>query len=161
LGVSLSGLLDSALAAPLGRSLTIGSTLLAPIFSRGRLTSELEFASAAQVETVEQYRLAILRALKEAEDARSAIARSGERASLLREIVTEAGTTARLANLQYIEGEEDLLNVLDAQQLLNQAENAAVLATQEQLFARIALYRAAGGFHAGPLTQAPNPRLAF
>jgi outer membrane protein TolC len=160
--VSLGGV-AGLLTGNLGKTVTIGSSLLAPVFSRGKLESQYAYVTAAQVEAVERYRQAILSALKEAEDARGSIDRSGERAQLMAEIAGQASETARLANLQYIEGEEDLLSVLDAQQLLNDAEDARVLATQEQLFARIALYRAAGGARAGPLARADAvpPRLAY
>jgi NodT family efflux transporter outer membrane factor (OMF) lipoprotein len=160
--VSLGGV-AGLLTGNLGKTVTIGSSLLAPIFSRGKLESQYAYATAAQVEAVERYRQAILSALKEAEDARGSIDRSGERAQLMAEIAGQASETARLANLQYIEGEEDLLSVLDAQQLLNDAEDARVLATQEQLFARIALYRAAGGARAGTLARANSapPKLAY
>jgi len=65
--------------------------------------------------------------------------------------------------LRYIEGEQDLGSVLDAQDLLTDAEDAQVLAAQEELFARIALYRAAGGSRAGTLAAAPDapPRLSY
>jgi len=72
IGISLQGLLESATGGPLGTSLKIGSSLLAPIFSRGRLESDFQFASAAQVEAAERYRKTIVGALAEVEDARSA-----------------------------------------------------------------------------------------
>ena len=115
IGISMQGLLETATSSPLGKSLNVGSSLLMPIFSRGRLQSALQFASAVQVEVVERYRQRILAALAEVEDARSAGLQSAERAKLLDAIVDEARLTARLANVRYIEGEEDLLSVLDAQ----------------------------------------------
>jgi len=162
-GVSLTGLLSNAIAGPLGKTVTLGSSLLAPIFSRGKLESDLALASGVQVESVERYRQTILTALKEAEDARSAMDRSAERARLLDEIVAQATLTARLANTQYIEGEQDVRYLLDTEEQLNQAEDAQVVAVQEQLAARIALYRAAGGFHAGMAQRADAgpPRLAY
>ena len=148
IGISLRGLLETATSMPLGKSLNIGSSLLAPIFSRGRLQSELQFASAIQVEAVERYRQTILTALAEVENARSAGQRSAERAGLLDAIVEEARLTARLANVRYIEGEEDLLSVLDAQTSLSDAEDAQVVGWQERIFAQIALYRSMGGYSA-------------
>ena len=148
IGISLRGLLETATSMPLGKSLNIGSSLLAPIFSRGRLQSELQFASAIQVEAVERYRQTILTALAEVENARSAGQRSAERAGLLDAIVEEARLTARLANVRYIEGEEDLLSVLDAQTSLSDAEDAQVVGWQERIFAQIALYRSMGGYTA-------------
>lgn len=149
LGISLQGLLQTVVGTPLGQSVSIGSSLLAPIFSRGRLHSEFQYASAVQVEVVERYRQRVLAALAEVEDARSAGQRSAERAKLLDAIVEEARLTARLANVRYIEGEEDLLSVLDAQTSLSDAEDAQVIGWQERIFAQIALYRSMGGnFHA-------------
>ena len=150
--LSLSSLLGTATGSPLGKSLSIGSSLLAPIFSRGRLQSEFQFASAVQVEAVERYRRTILAALVQVEDARSAGLRSAERAKLLEAIVDEARLTARLANVQYIEGEEDLQNVLDAETSLSNAEDAQAIGWQERLFAQIALYRSMGGFQKGRAT---------
>ena len=143
--LSASGLLESAVGGALGRSVNLASSVLAPIFSQGRLQSEFRFASAAQAESVERYRLAIVTALAEVEDIRSAVAASGERASLLDLIVAEARLTARLANMQYIEGEEGLQALLNAEQWLSDAEEAQALSRQERLFAQIALYRAMGG----------------
>ena len=137
--------LETAVGTPLGTSVGIGSSLLAPIFSRGRLQSELQFASAVQVEVVERYRQRVLAALAEVEDARSANRRSAERAQLLDAIVDEARLTARLANVRYIEGEEDLLSVLNAQTSLSDSEDAQVIGWQERMFAQIALYRSMGG----------------
>ena len=127
----------------------VGSSLLAPIFSRGRLESGLQFASAVQVEAVERYRQGILTALAQVEDARSAGQRSAERARLLDAIVEEARLTARLANVRFIEGEEDLLSVLDAQTSLSDAEDAQVIGWQERLFSQISLYRSMGGYQPG------------
>ena len=148
INISMQGLLETATSTPLGKSLNIGSSLLAPIFSRGRLESALQFASAVQVEVVERYRQKILTALAEVEDARSAGQRSAERAKLLDSIVEEARLTARLANVRFIEGEEDLLSVLDAQTSLSDAEDAQVIGWQERLFSQVALYRSMGGYSA-------------
>ncbi len=148
INISMQGLLETATSSPLGKSLNIGSSLLAPIFSRGRLESALQFAAAVQVEVVEQYRQKILAALAEVEDARGAGQRSAERAKLLDAIVNEARLTARLANVRFIEGEEDLLSVLDAQTSLSDAEDAQVIGWQERLFSQIALYRSMGGYSA-------------
>jgi outer membrane protein TolC len=64
---------------------------------------------------------------------------------LLDQVVEEARTTARLTRLQFIEGEADLRFVIDAQQLLVQAEDARAISLQERLNAAIDLYRAMGG----------------
>ncbi len=157
--LSLSGLIGDSSTGPLGKVISAGSSILAPIFARGRLRGDLEYASAYQVETVETYRRTVLQALSDVEDAQSAVLHSRERADLLEQIVDEARNTARLANLQYLEGEADLQNLLDAQQFLSDAEEAQVLASQDRFDALIALYRAMGGHDATVASDAP--RLAY
>jgi NodT family efflux transporter outer membrane factor (OMF) lipoprotein len=146
LRLSASALGQAAtLGGPLGATLSIGSDLLAPIFNRRRLRGELGTAAAEQAETVELYRGALLEAFGEAENGLVAVAQSRAREDLLAAIVAEARTTARLARLQYLEGEADLQRVLDAEQLLVRAEDAQAVARQERLEAAIDLYKALGG----------------
>ncbi len=135
----------AALGGPVGATLAAGADLLAPIFDRGRLNGELAFAGAAQRESVEAYRGALLNALREAEDALTAAVESRARHALLAEILTEARITARLARLQYMEGDADLQTVLDAERRLVAVEDALAIAAQERLEAAVDLYRAMGG----------------
>lgn len=135
----------ATLTGPFGATVSAGAALLAPIFEGGRLRGQLSNASAAQAETVELYRRALLIALGEAEDALSAISQSQARQLLLDQVVEEARTTLRLRRLQYIEGEADLRDVLDAQRLLVQAQDARAISVQERMNAAIDLYRAMGG----------------
>ena len=135
----------ATLTGPFGSTITAGATLLAPIFQGGRLRGTLSAATAVQAESVELYRAALLTALREAEDALEATQQSRVRRALLDRIVEEARTAARLRRLQFIEGEADLSDVLDAQRLLVQAEDARAVSLQENLNAAIDLYRAMGG----------------
>jgi outer membrane protein, multidrug efflux system len=146
LRLSASALGQAAtLGGPIGVTLSVGSDLLAPIFNRRRLRGELGTAAADQAESVELYRGALLAALAEAENGLAAIVHSRAREAMLIEIVEEAKTTARLARLQYLEGEADLQRVLDAEQLLVRAEDARAVALQERLEAAIDLHKALGG----------------
>ena len=165
LSLSASGLGQAAsLSGPISTTLSIGASLLAPIFDRGRLRGDLEFAAGRQVESVELYRLALLTSLAEAENALSATERARAREALLLQVVEEARLTARLARLQYIEGEADLQRLFDAEQRLVEAEDARAVALQERLEATIDLFTAMGGAYrggpvdAGALAAAPSPR---
>lgn len=135
----------ASLSGPYGLTLATGAALLAPIFNGGRLRGEFALATAQQAETVELYRGALLTGLAEAENALTAVEKSRARHALLEQVVTEARTTARLTRLQYIEGEADLRFMIDAQQMLVQAEDARAIAIQERMNAAIDLYRALGG----------------
>lgn len=146
LRLSASGLVQAAsLGGPVGTVLSIGANLLAPIFNRGRLHGEYDAATARQRESVELYRRDLLTALAEVENALSAGARSREREALLLQVLEEARLTARLARLSYIEGEADLQQVLDAEALLVEAEDARALVLQQRLESAIDLFRATGG----------------
>lgn len=146
--LSLSGLAEASLSDPLRSTVTLGSNLLAPIFARGSLTRDMRVAEAQQVEAVESYRRTVLAALAQVEDLLSAGAAARARAALIDQIVAEARITTRLGNAQYLSGEEDLNTLLDAEQLLGDAEEARILAMQEIIFARIGLYLASGGVSA-------------
>jgi NodT family efflux transporter outer membrane factor (OMF) lipoprotein len=135
----------ASLSGPLSSTYAIGADLLAPIFNRGRLRANLEFAAGRQVESVELYRQVLLNSLAEAEDALSAVERSKAREALLIQVVEEARLTARLARVQYVGGEADLQHVLDAEQQLTEAEDARAIALQERLEAAIDLFKAMGG----------------
>jgi NodT family efflux transporter outer membrane factor (OMF) lipoprotein len=135
----------ATLTGPFGATITAGASLLAPIFEGGRLRGQLSAASAAQAETVELYRRTLLVALQESEDALTAVQQSARREDLLNRVVEEARTTLRLRRLQYLEGEADLRDVLDAQRLLVQAEDARAVSLQERMNAAVNLYRAMGG----------------
>jgi multidrug efflux system outer membrane protein len=144
--LTASGLSQAAsLSGPLSSTFSIGASLLAPIFDRGRLRANLEYSAGRQVESVELYRQILLTSLAEVEDGLTAAAHSSSREQLLVEVVTEARLTARLARVQYIGGEADLQRVLDAEQRLTEAEDARAVALQERLEAAIDLFKAMGG----------------
>jgi multidrug efflux system outer membrane protein len=146
LHISARALGESAvLGGPLQTVLTAGASLLAPIFSGGRLRGNLMTASGQQVESVETYRAALLTATREGADALNALSESRRRVALLADTIDAARTTARLARRQYVEGAADLQTVLNAERGLLDLEDAHALAAQDRLDAAIDLYKAMGG----------------
>ena len=133
------------LGDPIASTFTVGSSLFAPIFDRSRLNGELRLAAARQAESVEIYRRSLLTALAECENAMSAVSRAQAREAILIDIVTQARKTARLSRLQYIGGDADLQEVLDAEGFLIEAEDARAVAFQERIEAALDLYKAMGG----------------
>lgn len=132
-----------ATSAAVGRILplaTLGSDLLAPIFARSRLRGELQLSAAQQREAAALYRQAVLEALRDVENTLSSIARAREREVLLADVEKEALATSGLARRQYLEGDVDLQQLLDAQDLLIAAQDARAIARQELLAATIALW---------------------
>jgi len=146
----------ASLSGPLSSTFAIGADLLAPIFNRGRLRANLELSAGRQVESVELYRQVLLTALAEVEDALTAVDRARAREILLVEVVEEARLTARLARLQYMEGEADLQRLFDAEQRLVEAEDARAVALQERLEAAIDLFKSMGGNPSASSLQAAS-----
>ena len=136
---------SAAVAGPFGFTLTAASSLLAPIFSGGRLKGSLEAASARQRESVARYRQALLVALKEGSDALAAEELGRERDAILGHAIGDARRTASLARRQYLEGAADLTAVLDAERGAVLIEDEAALARADRLNAAIDVYRALGG----------------
>ena len=116
--VSAQGLLTNVSGGLLTKSVTLGASVLAPIFDRGQLRSNLKVTEADQAIAVEDYRAAVLGALSEIENLQGTMAAARERAALIGTTIEEARLTARLAHAQYIEGQEDLWTQIDAEQLL-------------------------------------------
>ncbi len=143
--LSAGGFLQSAAGGPVEALLSVGAGLLAPIFNREGLRADYELATARQRESVEVYRRALLNALAEVENARAAVTRSRTREALVAQAAGEARNTARLTRLQYLEGEADVRDVLDAEERLIEAEDALAVARQQRLEAAIDLFRATGG----------------
>ena len=145
LSISAGAIFEGAAGGPVGLALSTGSSLLASIFDGGRLNGNLLSAGGAQQEAAETYRKALLVSLADAEDAMTGLDRSRHRETLLRETLSVAHETARIARRQYVEGAADLLTVLDAERNALDVENAHILAVQDQLNAAVDLFKAIGG----------------
>lgn len=152
LSLTLSSAIQSTpLSAPANTTLSASSSVLAPIFSGGRLRGTLELAEAGQRELVATYRQAVLAAFREGEDALSAVAAAAQRADHLEEGARQAGRAYALARERYLAGATDYQTLLTSQQALLRARDSALQARQDRLFASVGLYQAMGG---GPAPEA-------
>ena len=126
-------------------SLAASATLAQTLFDGGRLRSQLASAESRRRELVENYRLAILTALREVEDGLGNVERNRRLEETQAEVVRQARRTLQLAELRYREGSDDLLSVLDAQRTLFQAQDQQVQLRLARLTAALDLYKALGG----------------
>lgn len=145
LDLSLGRNAQSFLGSGILSGLSIGADLMAPIFNRNRLKGNLALAAAQQRESVQNYREVLLATLADVENGLSAAAHARSRASILAAVTREARQTAALARVQYLEGDADLRHLLDAQDLLINAQDAELVSRQERLDAAIALFRVSRG----------------
>lgn len=127
------------------RSTALAAALAQTLFDGGRLRAQVETARSRQRELVESYRLSVLTALKEVEDALGNAARAREQEAAQRAIREEAQRSLRLSELRYREGADDLLAVLDAQRTLFQTQDQLAQQRLARLTAATDLYKALGG----------------
>lgn len=138
--------LEAAIANnPVTTTISIGSSLLAPIFQGGRLKAGVRLSEARKAELVEAYRQTVLVALREVEDALAGIRSARQRYSELRIALQEARNAYDLSRLQYEAGAIDFQNVLDAQRTLFDVEDSLAVARFDRLTAAVELIRALGG----------------
>jgi NodT family efflux transporter outer membrane factor (OMF) lipoprotein len=143
-----AGLASGALLAVLGgptSALSLGLSVLQPIFDGGRLRGQVSVAESQERELVENYRKAILTAFGEVEDALVAASRQAQQEALQQEVQAQAREALRLAEIRYREGVDDLLTVLDAQRTLFSAQDQLAQIRQNRLEAAVDLYKALGG----------------
>ncbi|MGZ8994500.1 MAG: efflux transporter outer membrane subunit, partial [Burkholderiaceae bacterium] len=143
-----AGIASNALLAIAGgptSALSIGLSLLQPIFDGGRLRGQVSVAASQERELVESYRKAILTAFGEVEDALVAANRQAQQEALQGEVQTQAREAVRLAEIRYREGVDDLLTVLDAQRTLFSAQDQLSQIRRSRLESAVDLYKALGG----------------
>ncbi len=139
---------DASIAAALGHpavtALSLASNVLAPIFSGGRLTGNLENITARQKELAAHYQKTVLVAFREVEDALAAIRTTTEQAALSLDSVKEAHNAYAIARARFDAGAIDYLTLLEAQRSLYQAEDGQILSNAAQLEAFVLLRKALG-----------------
>jgi NodT family efflux transporter outer membrane factor (OMF) lipoprotein len=124
---------------------SFGPSLSWNVFDAGRIRSNIALQEALQEETVIAYEKTVLAAFQEVENALIAYAKEQERRTALIDAVTANRKAVDLSTRLYTEGLTDFLNVLIAQRLLFDSEDALVQSTRNLSTDLVALYKALGG----------------
>jgi NodT family efflux transporter outer membrane factor (OMF) lipoprotein len=149
--ISLTGLLGfqsdqlSGLFSGPGRAWTFVPQIAQPIFTAGRLKSNVKFARAQQELAVILYEQTIQTAFREVSDALVQYRKVREIRTQQELLVTTLRDRARLAYLRYEGGVDTLLNALDADRDLFDAERNLTLTKRDELLSLVQLYKALGG----------------
>lgn len=150
--ISLTGsaglTLSSALANPVG-IWSLGASILAPLFEGGRLTANVQGATARRDQAAFAYRRAALTAFREVEDSFAAVALLTAQRGRLEAQRTALAETLRHATNRYRAGYATYLEQLDAQRTLLAVELSLVQLRADQLNALVALHQAMGGGWSG------------
>jgi NodT family efflux transporter outer membrane factor (OMF) lipoprotein len=146
------------------RYVSVGPGVRWELFQGGRILANIEAHKAIRQEMLDQYRLTILTALREVEDALTAFNRRQQQFNLLSKSVESSRESVRIASERYAGGAIDYLSLLDAQRALLKAEDAMVTSQGEITLNVIALYKAIGGgweHIEGKIERARSPRGDF
>lgn len=129
---------------------SVGASLLQPIFRGGALRGQVQLSEARYQELTESYRLTLLIALREVEDALIAVREGQQQSESQARVLAHAERAFQLAEAQYRAGAADILTVLSAQQSFFSARDSLQQSRSTQLQNHVQLYKVlGGGFGAG------------
>jgi NodT family efflux transporter outer membrane factor (OMF) lipoprotein len=129
----------------LGNFFSFGPSLSVPMFTGGKIRSNIAVQESRVKETMALYQATILSALEETENALVSYANEQDRREHLAATVKADETAFELANVQYRAGLTDFLTVLDAQRALYSNQDLLAQSQTQITTNLIALYRALGG----------------
>jgi multidrug efflux system outer membrane protein len=124
---------------------SFGSNVAQPIFTAGRLKSNVRLSEAQQQEAVLFYQETIQGAFRDVSDGLIAYRKSQEFSEQQRQLVNSAQDATRLSHLRYSGGATSYLEVLTNDTNYFTAELGFVQARLNELLALVQLYRGLGG----------------
>ncbi|MFJ1300685.1 efflux transporter outer membrane subunit [Pseudomonadota bacterium AL_CKDN230030165-1A_HGKHYDSX7] len=161
---SLSGLLGSATTVSGGNLFTNGASQSAGVlglrwrlFDFGRINAQIDLAKGRDAEALAAYRLAVLRATEDVENAFSALLHRGEQATTLTQGEAALSRARVSAQAAYERGTTSLIDVLYADASLLQASDGRAQAQTDAARSAVAAYKALGGGWDAP--EAPKVSL--
>ncbi|MGE0665719.1 MAG: efflux transporter outer membrane subunit [Sphingomonadales bacterium] len=148
--ITLSGLLGvesdriGELFNPGTKIWAAGGSLLQPLFDFGRIRANIDAADARQEQAYLSYELTVRTALQEAQTAIILYTQGVVRQKELAAAVEAAQKASDLAHRQYQEGTLSLLEVLDAERTLYEAETDWTQATADVAMRLVSVYQTMG-----------------
>ena len=149
--ISLTGLfgfqsnqLSNLFTGP-SRAWSLVPQITQPIFTGGRLKSDVKFAKAQQEFAIVQYQQTIQNAFKEVSDALIQYQKVREIRTQQELLVATLRDRSRLAHLRYEGGVDTLLNALDSDRELFDAQLNLTQTKRNELLSLVQLYKALGG----------------
>ncbi|WP_057923180.1 efflux transporter outer membrane subunit [Lysobacter capsici] len=150
--LSLGGLIGSATAVSGGNLFNGNASQSAGVlglrwrlFDFGRINAQIDLAKGQEAEMLAAYRLAVLRATEDVENAFSALVNREEQASVLTQGMDSLGRARGASFAAYQKGAVSLIEVLQADENLLRAADAQAQARTESTRAAVAVFKALGG----------------
>ena len=119
--------------------------LTQPIFTAGRIPSQVEFAEAQQRSALAQYQNAIQAAFRDVSDALIRYQKVREVRAQRELLVTALQDRKRIAYLRYRGGVDTMLNALNSDQDLFVAELSLAQARRDEMLSLVQVFKALGG----------------
>jgi multidrug efflux system outer membrane protein len=119
--------------------------LIQPIYTAGRLTSQVELAEAQQRSALAQYESAIQAGFRDVSDALIQYQKIREIRAQRESLVTSLRDRKRLAYMRFRGGVDTMLNALNSDQDLFVAELSLAQIRRDELLSLVQLYKALGG----------------
>lgn len=149
---SLSALLGNATAVSSGNLFSSGASQSAGVlglrwrlFDFGRINAQIDQAKGQEAEALAAYRLSVLRATEDVENALSAVVNRETQSATLTTGETALTSARQSSFIAYQKGTASLIDVLHADETLLQASDARAQAQTEAARAAIAAFKALGG----------------
>jgi NodT family efflux transporter outer membrane factor (OMF) lipoprotein len=150
--LSFSGLIGSATSVSAGNLFSSGASqasgalgLRWRLFDFGRIDAQLDLARGREAEALAAYRLAVLRAAEDVENAYSALVKREDQAAILAQGVDALGKARGASYAAYQKGVVSLIEVLQADDSLLRATDMQAQARTESARAAVAAFKALGG----------------
>ncbi|MGR8997790.1 MAG: efflux transporter outer membrane subunit [Gammaproteobacteria bacterium] len=135
----------ATLFAPGANFWSVGSALLTPIFTAGKIAGQVQSAEAVQKAAVANYRRSIISGFREFENALVSSNKTKVQKERQSKRVGAVQVYFNLSRVRYDEGYTDYITVLDSIRQLFDAQIDLIQAQSNQIIATIGLYRAMGG----------------
>ncbi len=142
---AMFGVTSAALLDPL-QLWSVTGRLAATLVDFGRIEGRIDAAAAREMEAYEAWRKAVLGAIEDVEAALTTAARAKEQRQALQRARGHAGKALAFAERRFKAGESSLLDVLDSQRQVIEADSALTSAEALYAGAIVALYRALGAY---------------
>lgn len=143
--IGWTALTSAALISPQTLIFTLAAGLAQPLFKGGALVGNVQLSEARARELLANYRLAILSALQDTDDAAIALRQTGLQEAQQQDAVRTAERAYAISEAQFRAGTIDLLTLLITQTTLFNARNLLVSARLARLQAAVGMFRALGG----------------
>jgi outer membrane protein TolC len=124
---------------------TAAASLAQPIFDGGRLQANFDLSKAQQEELLQTYRKTVVSAFADVDNALESVRQNTERLRLQQKVVESSRRAFGLAEQQLRAGTADIVNVLNTQLTLFNAEDQLLQAQLARLQAIVSLHQALGG----------------